>query len=585
MSQPIEALSPDIARRVMRQDPSACPAWLSLALSGLAGVALLAYAFAILSGPITRGWDTYLSFSHLYVWTAELRAHEWLSTWTPLDANGYGSPLPFFYHKLFNLTGAALTLASGDIVTGYRLAILVFSAVLFAGVHLCAGRLGADPLSRLAIAAASVLAPYYVLKIGIGTIADFSGATLIPLVLVPALDACAGRFRIRQAVWLFAMLVLVMLAHVLVAAMTFGVVVPMVLYASVARRAWLALMTTVLAACVYVGLFYVPFSFWGAAFSPAQAFIGGGVENHLSNLLDVLSHSPLSPVGWPFFALTACMACYVARGGGRGDPHLRIAFTIGALSLIVVLMTTRLARPLWLLGGPLEYIQFPYRLLSVATPLCLVALAGLLAQFEPRTRRYAQVGLLLVALVIGTRTATIFVHAKSPYAPATPTMTYAELNREVPPRQVVGPDAGGEYLPASYRAALARIDVFKTPVSSILPAPGPFIEGEHCRFPAMTPPSTLHALQIPVTCTTAGTLRINQFASPMLESVATDDTGTRRVLPSAASPFIEFALPAGEWTVTIEQRNWLELAGLAWRARLSGQRNAEQAGSTPHVGG
>ncbi|WP_322042745.1 6-pyruvoyl-tetrahydropterin synthase-related protein [Paraburkholderia sp. J67] len=566
MSQPIDAISPDLGRRVIQQESSpAWPVWLCI---GLTGLAVLTYLFLVLSGPTMRGWDTYLSFSHLYVWTAELKAHELLSTWTPLDANGYGSPLPFFYHKLFNLVGAALTIASGDIVTGYRLTILVFSAVLFGGVYLCARRLGASTLSSLVMAAVSLFAPYYMLKIGIGTIADFSGATLIPLVLAPVIEAFKGRFGVKDAAALFAMLVLVMLAHVLVAAMTFGVVVPVVIYLSlVARRSHLALIATALAALVYVGLFYVPFSFWSARFSPAQAFIGGGVENHLSSLRDVLSYSPLSPVGWPFLALMACMAFCVFRGDRRGDSRVRIAFVLGCLSVLLVLMTTWIARPFWALGGPLEFIQFPFRLMSVATPLCLVAIAGLLAQFPPRTRSYAQAALLVVALVMGARTSNIFLHAKSPYAPATPTISYAELNRDVPPRQVIGPDAGGEYLPASYRQALAGIDVFKTPVSAILPAPGPFIEAQGCRFPVMAHPATLHVLQLPVSCAADGTLRINQFSSPMLESVATNGAAT--VYPSQASPFIEFALPAGQWTITVKQRNWLDLAAQAWRARLA----------------
>jgi 6-pyruvoyl-tetrahydropterin synthase related domain len=567
MSQSTEAVSPELERPLSLPVAARVRARADKLYIGVIGIALLAYVFVILTGPMMRGWDTYLSFSHLYVWTAELKAHELLSTWTPLDANGYGSPLPFFYHKLFNLTGAALTILSGDIVTGYRLAILVFSGALFAGVYLCAERLGADRISSLAMATVALLAPYYVLKIGIGTLADFSGATLIPLVLAPVLDACVGRFGMKHAAALFAMLLLLMLSHVLVAAMTFGVVVPVVVYLSVVRRrAHLALLATALAAVVYVSLFYVPFSFWSAEFSPAQAFIDGGVEKHLFGLRDVLSYSPLSPVGWPFFALMACMAFYAFHGRRLSDPRMRTAFAMGCLSLAVVLMTTKLARPFWLLGGPLEYIQFPFRLLSVATPLCLISVAGLLAQFQPRVRRYAQLALLLFALAIGARTASIFLHMQSPYAPAEPTISYAELNREIPPSQVIGPDAGGEYLPASYRPALARIDVFKTPVSSILPAPGPFIEAQGCRFTAIAHPSTLHALQLPVTCAAAGTLRINQFSSSMLESVATN--GTTAIYPSAASPFIEFALPAGRWTVTVRQRNWLELAELAWSAKL-----------------
>lgn len=569
MSQPTtEARSPDLERRL------SWPAAGLVRVSGSAlhivmiGVALLAYVFAILTGPILREWDTYLSFSHLYVWTAELRTGHVLSTWTPIDANGFGSPLPFFYHKLFNLAGAALTLVSGDIVIGYRLTILLFSATLFTGIYLCARRLAADRLSSALIATVSVLAPYYLLKINIGTIAEYSAAALVPLVVALMLDAREGRFGMKKAVALLTVVLLLALAHVLVAVMVFGVLIPVVVYLSaVSRRAYLALAATTLAFVLFVGFFYVPFSYWSARFSPAQAFIGGGVENHLFGLRDVFSPSPLSTLGWPFFALLAGVALYAFRARRSTDPRMRAAFVLGCISLAIVLMMTKIARPFWLLGGPLEYFQFPYRLLAVGTPLGLIALAGLQALLPSGARRYAQLALLLFALVNAGRLATIAVHAKSAYSPATPTISHAELNREVPAQQVIGPDAGGEYLPARYRSTLAGIDVFKTPVTSILPAPRPFIEAEGCRFPAMPHPLALHRLTLPVTCATGGILRINQFSTSMLVSEATNGTAT--IPPDADNPVIEFTLPAGQWTVTVRQRGWLELTAMAWRARLS----------------
>lgn len=142
MSQSPEASSLDLKRHLPYGDAIRVRLPGVRLYVGMMGIALAAYVFAILFAPIRREWDTYLSFSHLYVWTAELRSFNVLSTWTPLDANGYGSPLPFFYHKLLNVMGAALSIASGDIVIGYRLTILTFSATLFAGIYLCARRLG-----------------------------------------------------------------------------------------------------------------------------------------------------------------------------------------------------------------------------------------------------------------------------------------------------------------------------------------------------------------------------------------------------------------------------------------------------------
>jgi hypothetical protein len=537
---------------------------------GAIGIALLAYVWAILTGPVLRGLDGYVSFSHLYVWIAELRAHEALSTWTPLDGNGYGSPLPFFYHKLFNLVGAVLTIASGSIITGYRLTILVFLATLFAGTFMCARRLGADRISSSAIATASVLAPYVLVKIALGTVAEYSASTLIPLVIALVLDARADRFGPGKAVALLAVLLLLELAHVLVAAMTFGVIIPLVVYLCVVKpKAYLALAATALALCAFIGLFLVPFNFWSTEFCPGQAIVAGGIANLLINIREVFRPTPFSGFGWLFFALMAGMALYLFRGRRTTNPNIHVAFVLGCMSFAVVFMMMKFTRPFWLLGGPLGYIQFPWRLLSVATPLCLIALAGLLAQLAPRTRRYAELALIFFALVHAGHLASLALHVTPPYS-TEPTLSLEEVNREIPPREVIGPDAGGEYLPASFSKALAHIDVFNTEtrISSILPPPRPFIEASGCQYPDLPAPATLHRLQLTVTCTTGGTLRVNQFATSFLDGVATNGSGTM-IRPLPNRQFIEFSLPAGQWTVTIRQRGYFELVGLAWRARLA----------------
>lgn len=568
MSQPLEAETPDLKCRppypiagVVRSSG----VWL---YSAAIGFALLAYVLVILFAPILREWDTYLSFSHLYVWIAELRAHEGLSTWTPLDANGYGSPLPFFYHKLFNLIGGLLAILSDDIVTGYRLTILAFSAAQFAGTYMCAQRLAADRILSATIAAASVLAPYYLIKIYSGTVAEYSADVLIPFIVMLILDARAARFGIGKAAALAAALLLLTLAHVLVAALAFGVLIPVVVYqCAVARKAYPALIATGLALTIFIVFFYVPFNFLGAEFSPSQAAIGGGVENHLYGLRDILSPSPLSSLGWPLYALLAGMVLYALRARRVTGPHRHAAFVLGCIGLAIVLMMMKFTRPFWQLGGPLEFIQFPFRLLSVATPLFLIAIAGLFAQLPRRAGRYAALALLLLAMVNAGRLVDIAAHAKSPYAPAERIISAAELNRQVPPQQIIGPDAGGEYLPAAFRPALARTDVFKTRISTILPPPRSLIETDGCSHPDIGRPLTLHLLQLQVTCAAGGTLRVNQFSTSILESDATN--GTTTIHPRADSPFIEFTLPAGQWTVTVRQRNWLELTELAWRAKLA----------------
>ena len=51
-----------------------------------------------------------------------------LPLWTPLAENGYGSPFPFFYHRLFNSLAGAVALATGSTpAAGIAIPLLLFA--------------------------------------------------------------------------------------------------------------------------------------------------------------------------------------------------------------------------------------------------------------------------------------------------------------------------------------------------------------------------------------------------------------------------------------------------------------------------
>jgi hypothetical protein len=524
------------------------------------GSLLCAYVAAVLFTPILRGLDTYISFSHLYIWTTALQAGDAISTWTPLDANGFGSPVPFFYHKLFNLVGATLALASGDIVIGYRLAVLVFSALMLYGVYLCAGRFGADRLSRLVIAAASLCTPYAIAKlVAGGSVAEYSASALIPLILALAIDFYTGKSARWRGAPLFVLMTLLALAHVLIFVAAEGLLVVLALYLIVTSSAnrWPLLFAVAGSLAMFIALMYVPFNYWAAYFCPAQARIFGRPADNLLALGTVLWLSPRSAFGWPVFALMIGMVACLRQ---PRQARTSLAFGLGVVVMFLILLTTRLSRPLWQISDQLDFVQFPWRLLAVATPICLVALGGMIEQLSPAPKRRVQLGML--ALALGNAACTLYLYERT-----FPTIPLAQLRHEVPTTSIIGPDAGGEYFPAAFQPQLATLKVWLVPAPSVLPARRPLLEASGCSYGDITRPAYFDQLQISATCADGGRLRVNQFSTPFLDSVAVDDHGTA-VLPLANSQFIEFALPAGHWSVSVRKRTYIELLTMAWRARL-----------------
>lgn len=544
--------------------PASRYAWIQALVLGAVSVSLVLYVAVVLFGPILRGSDTYITFSRLYIWTAALKSGDPASIWTPIDANGFGSPVSFFYHKLFNLVGAVFVLTTGDIVLGFRAAVLAFSALMFSGIYLCAARFGADRPSRFVIATAALLTPYLITRIvEAGNLAEYAATALVPFVIAIAIDAYAGRFEKWRALALFVFLVLLALAHILVFVVVSGVLLLAMLCLCVTapRRGASPLAVALGALAVFFTMLYVPFTYWSTYFCPAQANIFGHITDNLLSPGYLFWRSPHSQFGWPIFVLFVGLALQLRY---RNDPRARTVLAIGAIALGVILLMTRLTRPLWEVSSQLDFIQYPWRLLTLVIPLCMVAIAGLFEQLPSRIKPLAQIGLLGIALA----NAACMLHLdRQEFAP----IPAAQLRREVPTTSIVGPDAGGEYFPAEFQKKLDQINVLKVHAPSVLPAPRPLVESSDCTHEDISRPAYFNVLRISVSCASGGNVRINQFSTPFLISVATNAQGVT-IAPDAGSTFINFALPAGDWTLSVKQRTYLDLVLMAWRHKLSGKR-------------
>lgn len=531
-------------------------------VSWLTAILIFACGAGILLGPIVNGHDTYISFSHVEIWVNALRAGDLASTWTPVDANGFGSPVPFFYHKLFNLVAAALTLVTGDIVTGVRLAALFFAALMLYGTCACAARLGADRRSQLVIGIACVLSPYAVVcLIARGAVAEYSAMALIPLGIALTLDLFNAQRSNRRAIELFVLLIFLALAHLVIFLAAAGMLILLALYLLVRApaRGIRLLAASGGALLLFVILIYAPFTVWGAFFCPAQAQLHGLPADNAVSLLRIFSPNPGSWFAWPIPVLLIGLAIQFRHQQGRRST---IVIILGLAAFLVTLCMTRLAAPLWRSSELLNFVQFPWRLLSITTPLIFVAFAGMLEQMPAALKRYAQIGLLAItAFNVGGSLLSV----KSIYA----TIPLAELRHDMPSAGP-GPDAGGEYFPARYQDQLAASpDILKVKASSVLPARRNLVETTGgCGFKQIAGVSYFRTLQINAICNSDGTLLINQFSTPFLAVTATNTEQGTVVLPVRGGPFIELPLSKGNWSVVVRQRSYLELVKMAWERKL-----------------
>jgi hypothetical protein len=528
------------------------------------GAVLAIYLAFLWLGPIVRGDDTTNSFMHLDVWSTALRAGNPLPVWASEHANGFGSPMPFFYHKLFNLVGAIFVLLTADTVTGFRCAVFVFSVVQLTGAYQCARRLELGTLSSIAAAAACLLAPYAINNMVIrGAVAEYSAMALVPWILLLVLDFHLEVHRKWHAFMLFAVLGLLALAHVLIFVAVAGLLLGLSLYWIVTGHRGRLTFALVIGASVlaFAMLFYVPFAYWSVLFCPDQARIFGKSADNLVPVLTLLQPLPRTGLGWPGLALLVAMTAKLRRVKSKSDNP---AFALGTIAIFLMLVTTSVAAPLWRLSSLFDFFQFPWRVLAVATPLAIIALFGLMENIEPVQRQRLQIWLLLIALVSDV----ISINSLKSPPPYSRTIPLAELRHQVP-SSTPNPDANGEYFPAAYqnRLRLVEIKAWGEGLDAVLPARRPLVEAHGCEVADMVRPPYFELLRISGVCTQLGRIRVNQFATPFLDSVATDDTG-RMIHPDAKAQIIEFTLPPGHWTILVRQRRYDELVRMAWFGKL-----------------
>lgn len=501
---------------------------------------------------VLPGWpenhDGVACFQKVEIFRRALADGNLVPLWTPLAENGYGSPFPFFYHRLFNTLAGAVALATGSSYTAVKVVIplLLFTGAL--GMRRTLLAMGLAPFHAVSGALLLVFSNYaYTDWVVRGAFGEFAAFMLVPWLTLAALGVVRG--KPRAGWWLGAFLSLVFFAHSTIFVFSFALVLVAVAGALVLSRdgprALLNLGQATLVVLPVTGPFVLGIWLFGkdldldrlrtGMFSVFRNFVP--LDEYFYDRLGGWTSSTAGysvEIGRGFNTLAlvsfaAVVASFVRRelSTARVREMLPAWFLALGAGFSSFVLQTPLAAPLYRLLPPIRFIQFPWRLLAFSTVASILVLCLSLDLLEESRPRPA-VRRVLRAALLGAVLFQVFYGVGRP-----------------PPGRIIGV----KEIAASFTTdRLAATTVFSgafRPRGIPLPPPRPFLEATGCVVLDASPMAAVSGgvdvpeLRLTVDTALGGELVINQFANPFMAvsaggggRVGTTDWGAILVRPA-----------------------------------------------------
>ena len=408
------------------------------------------------------------------------------SRWAPDMAYGYGFPFFNFYAPLSYYVGVLLSLVG----LSAPHAVIVTFVLATIGAGLAAYKLARDiyaPRSALVVAAAYVYAPYLGYDAFFrGNLAETMAWVFIPLALWTMGRLVRDRRLSRVALAALAYGAL-LLTHNVFALIFSPLLAGYAVFSSLVHPTWRERFRSIgiAALAMLLGMALAAF-FWVPALIDQSAvhidrllvppiFVYWNNFITLKELLtlprvihpDLLNPSPARGLGIVPVLLGFAGLIGLVR---FRDPERRIQVVFFALAVIgYSYLTVATSAWIWQLLQPLQYVQFPWRMLGPAA-LCLAMLVGASVEVLPAGWRgsTAVTVAILAALVLG---GLFWIDPR--YCPADADYDVADIIGFEKVSHTIGTTAKGEYLPKSVEVfpadvAVTVFDETSLPVGTII---------------------------------------------------------------------------------------------------------------------
>ncbi|HXU94372.1 MAG TPA: hypothetical protein VFP33_12025 [Gallionella sp.] len=493
---------------------------------------------------------------------------DFLPVWSSLDNEGFGSPQPLLYHKLFYVVSASLLGMTGGMKAALEMAILVFLVVGATGMYRTLRLVGSSREAGLAGGLAIIVANYTVTDWLIrGALAELAAAMLVPWSLFylllslreerihPGLAVNLGLIFLAHSVicfyliLLFSVTILVLLAsrHVRPSVVSArSILLPAVIFLVLVSPWLLAMsvfgndydMARMLTHSYHPNSQFQPIGryFWDSLWSFGKKWEGFTVQLDLPTL--ALMVAGLAGL---FHHRHAALAASELR-----ERHLTTILPVIFVGALAFLLQLPFSAPFYAHFPGAGFIQFPWRLLCVITPAIIIIGLYLIEKTFPHRLS----GFILASYLI------IMIITCGAFAPIK-YQRFPDLN--YPPDHIQF-SVFGEYIPKE--------------VSLPPPARENILEGVRtagCHLNGNRASVEVKQLQFRVECSRPALLALPVFSSPLHGVVVSSPDGTST--PSACKSAPGFSglcgvvVPAGQSRVYVDMPSYS--AAIKWWSRIT----------------
>jgi hypothetical protein len=310
--------------------------------------------------------------------------------WTAWTNHGFGEPRFIFYPPLSWFLGAALTLLFPCPAVPVLFIVLVQTLAGLSAYFLL--RRLAGPRGALFGAACYVINPNALLLTYVRSdFAEQLACAIFPLLLLAALRLCElldDSPPARSSIALFALpFAGVWLSNAPAAVIASYSMALLIAWAAILRRSWRIIVRGIAGLALGLGLasFYlVPAAYEQRWVNIGQALSSGllPAQNFLFTAIDDVEHTWFNWIS-SFCALSLILlfglaALFSRRFARAAGSSARARHTFGALLLLgtaATLLTLRRSLPLWNFVPKLQFVQFPWRWMSIIAVVCACFLA------------------------------------------------------------------------------------------------------------------------------------------------------------------------------------------------------------------